>query len=407
MEEDIDLKYRMKKLEKIKQTALPENFQMLKEHLYDIKEKWSTRTRINHMMVLIPFTEWCQKPFKELTKSDLSDYFEMLEGKAESTISTHKKTIKTFLKPIKPDLAATIKVKQIKSKKTPDSLLTEHDITAMINAAPNARDKALIAVMWDSGSRRAEFLSTTIADIKFDRYGCQLWLRESKTGARPARLVFASSYLREWLNVHPRKNDPTAPIFCSSRAPYNLISRTGLYDKLKAISKKAGITKKVNPHNWRHTRATDLAKKITEQEMKAVLGWTAGSNQTKTYVHLSGMDINQAMLKANGIEVEEDQEPSLLATERCPRCRELNDKNRELCFKCGLPLSEKARIEELEAEKKAEAERMKKLKSEIQDDLFKGMVDAIKEFNSSPNSAGKSLNLFDAVKKKLNNEEHE
>lgn len=388
MEEDIDLKYRMKKLEAIKQTALPENFQLLKKHLKSIKEQYSTRTRINHMMVLIPFTDWCKKPFADLTEEDNDDYFDKLEAveeegkrkgkkKSESTISAHKKTIKTFLKPIKPELAATIKPKQIKCKKTPDSLLTEHDITAMINAAPNARDRALIAVMWDSGSRRAEFLSTTIADVKFDRYGCQLWLREGKTGARPARLVFATSYLREWLNVHPRKNDPTAPIFCSSRAPYNLISRTGLYDQLKAISKKAGVTKKVNPHNWRHTRATNLATKITEQEMKVVLGWTAGSNQAQTYVHLSGMDINKAMLKAAGIEVEEDQEPSLLSSERCPRCKELNDKNRELCFKCGLPLSEKMRKEVEEAERKQKeednAELIKRAKSEFLTELMKDL----------------------------------
>lgn len=353
---------------------------MLKDHLRDVKDKWSTRTRINHMLVLIPFTAWCKMSFIELTKSDLGDYFDTLEGKAESTIIAHKKTIKTFLKSIKPELAATIKAKQIKNNTTPDSLLSENDITAMINAAPNARDRALIAVMWDSGSRRAEFLSTTVADAKFDKYGCQLWLRESKTGARPARLVFATSYLREWLDVHPRKNDPTAPIFCSFRKPHNLISRTGLYDLLQGIAKRAGVKKKVNPHNWRHTRATDLAKKITEQEMKAVLGWTAGSHQTETYVHLSAMDINKAMLKAAGIEVEgEDQEPSLLATERCPRCKEINDKNRELCFKCGLPLSEKSRRDELEIERKAkeahDKELIEKAKKEAITEFTKVLVD--------------------------------
>jgi predicted nuclease with TOPRIM domain len=57
MEEEIGLRSRMKKLEKVRQTALPENFQLLKDHLQDVKDRWSTRTRINHMTVLLPFTE--------------------------------------------------------------------------------------------------------------------------------------------------------------------------------------------------------------------------------------------------------------------------------------------------------------------------------------------------------------
>jgi integrase/recombinase XerD len=366
MDEDIDLKYRLKKLEEINLTAMPENLQQLKKHLKSVKEQFSTRTRINHMMVLIPFTDWCKKLFTELTEEDLEDYFDKLEAvetegrrkgkkKAVNTVSSHKKTIKTFLKKIDPELAATIRVKQIKCNKTPDSLLTEQDITKMINVA-KARDKAFLACLWDTGARRAEILSTTIVDAKFDRYGCQLWLRESKTGARPARLVFASSYLRRWLDEHPRKDDPSAPIFCSSRAPYDLISRNALYNKLDFLANKAGVKKKVNPHNWRHTRATDLAKKLTEQEMKVVLGWTAGSRQTETYVHLSGMDINKAMFKAAGIVVDEEQEPSLLSAERCPRCKALNAKINDCCDTCGLPLSEKARMEEAEAEREAQAE---------------------------------------------------
>ena len=263
MYEKNDLILWKKKLEESKKTILPENYLLLKDHLRDTNERWSTRTYINHMKILIPFTKAINKPFTELTKSDLGDYFDTLEGKAENTIASDKKTIKAFLKNTNPELAATIKPKQIKSRKTPDSLLTEYEITLMINGATNARDKCLIACLWDSGARRSELLSTTIKDAKFDSYGCKLWLRKGKTGPRVARLVFASSYLKQWLDAHPNKENKDAPIFCSTREPCNLISKSGLYDILNSVAKKAGITKSVNPHAWRHTRATDLATKIT------------------------------------------------------------------------------------------------------------------------------------------------
>jgi integrase/recombinase XerD len=371
MTDENDFIYWNKKFKDVELFVLPDNYKLMKEHLRDVKERCTIRTVINQTQLLTQFIKWCQqKPFTELTKSDIGDFCDSLEGKAESTISSTKTAIKTFLKNINPTVAATIKPKQMRSTKTPDSLLTEADIDALIKAAPNNRDRALIACLYDSGARKGELLSTTIADAKFDSYGCILWLREGKTGNRPARLVFASSYLKEWLEVHPTKEKLNSPIFCSMREPYNLISRSGLYQQIELIAKKAGVTKDVNCHNFRHTRATDLAKKITEQEMKAVLGWVPGSEMSSIYIHLSAQDVNKAMLKASGIEIsEEDKQPSLFSSERCPRCKELNDKTREICFKCGLPLSEKTRKEEEEAKKKAEDERLAKIKGELKEEL--------------------------------------
>lgn len=376
MTEESQLEYWNNKFKEVKPLVLSVNYILLKDRIRDVKDRCTTRTVINQTRLLIGFGVWCEKPIKKLVKADMDKYFDTLEGQADVTISTTKQVIKSFLKTVNPKVAVTIKPKKIKNKLTPDSLLTDTDISKMIKAAPNLRDKAFLACLWDSGARKGELTSTTIADAKFDKYGCMLWLRKGKTGARPARLVFASSYLSDWLDAHPTKENKNSPIFCSLQEPYNLISDNGIYEQLKRLAKKAGVTKRVNCHNWRHTRATDLAKKITEQQMKAVLGWSAGSVQTQTYVHLSAQDVNDAMLEASGIEVdEEEQEPSLLSTDRCPRCGELNNIDRDLCHKCGLPLSEKKRLEIEDAERKAKeaerAEMMSQLRAEMQKELNK------------------------------------
>ena len=313
MTEESQFEYWNNKFKEVKPLVLSVNYTLLKNRIRDVKDRCTTRTVINQTRLLIGFGVWCEKPIKKLVKADMDNYFDTLEGQADVTISTTKQVIKSFLKTVNPKVAVTIKPKKIKNKLTPDSLLTDTDISKMIKAAPNLRDKAFLACLWDSGARKGELTSTTIADAKFDKYGCMLWLRKGKTGARPARLVFASSYLSDWLDAHPTKEKKNSPIFCSLQEPYNLISDNGIYEQLKRLAKKAGVTKRVNCHNWRHTRATDLAKKITEQQMKAVLGWSAGSVQTQTYVHLSAQDVNDAMLEASGIEVDkEDEEISLL-----------------------------------------------------------------------------------------------
>jgi integrase len=213
---------------------LPDNFKKLKKDIKRLQDdEKKPRTIINHLIILMRFSKWLEKPYENVTEDDFNDYLDTLENLKNSSLKLHKIVIRVFIGIINPKLAGCIKTKNTQhSSITPDQLLTDEEIDCLIRHAPTARDKALIACLTDSGARKGELLSTTIVDAKFDEYGCLLWLREGKTGARPARLIFASSYLSQWLEIHPRKEDPDAPIFCSFREPHNLISRQVYTSKL-------------------------------------------------------------------------------------------------------------------------------------------------------------------------------
>ena len=366
--------YWSKRFDISKKEMSKENHDLIKERLADVKDRLSKRTYINQARLLINFGKWCgkKKAIKKLNKLDLIDYFKTIEYQQPVTVSTTKQVIKTFLKVVNTEAAETIHPRKVENNLTPNDLLTEAEITAMISYAPNLRDKALFACLWDGGMRKSELLSTKIKDASFDKYGCLLWLPVSKTQPRPARLVFASSYLREWLDAHPNKDKKDNFIFCSLLQPHGQLSDNGLYEQIKRIAKKAGITKRVTPHRWRSSRATDLSKKVSEQSLKNIMGWSPNSQVVKVYVKLSGQDIDDAMLAANGIVRDEaDTAPSLLATERCARCGEINGKNRELCFKCGLPLSEGARLSAEEEERKKIGFEVSKQLAELRKQLHK------------------------------------
>ena len=70
--------------------------------------------------------------------------------------------------------------------------------------------------------------------------------------------------------------------------------------RLKEIAERTGIKKPVNPHNFRHSRATYLAKKLTEAQMCQYFDWVQGSKMPATCVHLSGRDLDDAILKIHG-----------------------------------------------------------------------------------------------------------
>jgi integrase/recombinase XerD len=164
---------------------------------------------------------------------------------------------------------------------------------------------------------------------------------EGKTGARRVRLIFSSPYLRERMDNHPRKDDRDAPLWCTLDKNACLMSNTGLVNVFNRCGEKAGIEKKVNPHSFRHDRATHLAATFTEQQLKMFLGWSPASTQPATYVHLSGKNMDDAVLRMYGIKKDED-DTEFLKPGVCPRCRELTAVNAKLCYKCGLPLTREA-----------------------------------------------------------------
>jgi phage FluMu protein Com len=61
------------------------------------------------------------------------------------------------------------------------------------------------------------------------------------------------------------------------------------------------------------------------------------------YVHLSGRDVDNALLKVHGIKKPEEKEESQLNPKKCPRCQEINQFTNKFCNRCGMILDETLR----------------------------------------------------------------
>jgi Zn-finger protein len=223
--------------------------------------------------------------------------------------------------------------------------------------------------------RKGELFSIKLKNIQFDENGTVITIpdtRTTKTGERRIRVIFATPYLREWIEVHPCKNDRDSVLFCSLREPYLRLTDEGLRDQLVKIADKAEIKKRVNAHSFRHARATYLAEHLTEQQLKKYLGWTEGSTMAAIYVHLSGKDIDNAILKMYGMESEERKEDLVLKSMKCPRCGAIQDARKESCSECWLSFRvdavEKSELELLKEE-------MERMKAENKDLISEIMVE--------------------------------
>ena len=287
------------------------------------------------------------KDFEDVTADDLRRVLHEIEEQelAEASKTEFRKTIKVFYRWLNggeryPECVEWIKTTEKRSNnKLPEELLTEEEVKRMISSAWSPRDRAIISLLWESGCRVGELLTMRIKNVSFEENLTRIAIH-GKTGARRVPLLDSTPYLAEWLENHSLKEDSNAFLWVGigtvGRGQY--LKYPALRKMLVQVAKKANVKKKVNPHNFRHSRATFLANHLTEAQMNQYLGWVRGSDMPATYVHLSGRDVDDAILKMRGLKSKEEEVESTLAPKKCPRCDLVNKATGKFCNRCGAIL---------------------------------------------------------------------
>ena len=348
-----------------------------------IRENISEIRRINYIQRLRKIASWIPDSFLEPTEESMNEVLRQLYDNdyTDWTRNTFVVMLKKFYRWKLKELPAFIKDMKVRIKengKEVDDLLTSQEVTALIENSKNARDKALLSVLYDSGCRIGELINMRIKDLGFDEFGALLRVT-GKTGFRQVRIVGNSiAYLRAWLDNHPLRNDVNAFLFCnlSDSILGRHLTYADVYSIIRHAAKRAGIKKRIHPHLFRHTRATILASKVAEAPLEAQMGWVHGSRQTRTYVHLSLRDQDNAILKAYGIKVPENETIQEDKPKECPRCHTLNPSDAQYCRNCWMPFDIKTAIEIEEKEREIE----RKIKeSSVIDSMVKELIDKAPE----------------------------
>lgn len=324
---------------------------------------------VRHVFALRKAARLLGKPFKDADKSDIIRLVTEMQKVtkkdnrarrtdqplSEESRRNEKISLKKFYKWLRnceddyPDEVRWIKAgKKGGRKLPPENFLTEEEIKSLAESTQNLRDRALILILYESGCRVGEILGLKVGDVRFDQYGVVLFV-DGKTGQRRVRIIFSSPALAEWLNHHPAASDQRAPLWTSleSVASTEPLEYYAFRKMLRDVAVRARIAKRVNPHAFRHARASNLASDLTEAQLKELFGWTQDSKMASVYVHLSGRNIDNALLRVSGIKTEEQvkEEEHTLRVRVCLRCEEKNSPTSRFCTRCGSPLDLKTAME--------------------------------------------------------------
>lgn len=325
----------------------PENKRLLIDFKRDLKLDGKSDARIqkvtSHLKIIAERVG--DTAFTEMETADVKDLVEWVHDRdvSEHTKADYKKVIKQFWKWLDgddddyPECVDWITTTgPTGNGKLPKDLLTRADIDNLKDACRNPRDRAFIALLYETGARIGELIDLTVGDIEDHQHGRKVVI-DGKTGQRRLPLVESVPALNHWLNQHP-SGEKSDPLWCKLQVGTDQLSYNYIKQKmLERAAERANVDKPMNPHHFRHSRATDLATEFKEAQLCKWFGWVQGSDVPGKYVHLSGRDIDKTYGQMHGLRSveEEDEERPVI---ECPRCEDLNEKDDSFCSGCGQAL---------------------------------------------------------------------
>jgi integrase/recombinase XerD len=192
-----------------------------------------------------------------------------------------------------------------RTNKTPE-YLKESEVDKLYKSCKNAKERFLLAVLFDSGARAEEFLNVRYEDVEIpgdDNNFCRLTLKEeySKTSGRVISLYWKYSleavrdYMVERESSGLKSGDS---IF------------EGTYDSARFFLMRLGrrvLNKSIHFHLFRHSSATYYAPKLNRQELCYRYGWKFSSNMPDIYISRAGMESKELDEKFQTTEIEDLQ----------------------------------------------------------------------------------------------------
>ena len=332
-------------------------------------------TRHKHLQTILNLTRFLNKDWDVATKNDIGNLVVEIvrryandNGQETYTSYDHKKILKIFFRWIKlgsrefrevgdPIETKSIRIKTPSDRLSREDLITDDEKDRLLRACgENQRDRAFIDVHAEAGTRPGEILSLCIKHVIFDEYGAIIKV-DGKTGPRPIRLVKSTPTLSSWINVHPMRENPDAPLWINTRPSKfgEPLSYNAAHQMIKRRCRIAELQKSVNLKLFRHSEATSSANFMTEAQLRKRHGWSNSSKMPARYVHMINADVENAILDHYGIKKKEESDTRI--PKICNICHNPNAWDAGLCTQCGKPL-DVATAERLEQNNESEKKEM-------------------------------------------------
>lgn len=259
----------------------------------ELERNYSNNTSLSYVKDVTLFSDFIKKDLLLVDKKDIEKYIRSL-NKSSKTISHVISSLKSFynyyMRMGNINSNPTDEIDRPKIEKKIPEFLTLEEISSLLNFKVNnefeARNKAILELLYSSGLRISELTSLELSNIDLDECLVRVMGKGSKERIVPLG-DYAIEALKEYIYFYrPMLNkNNSSYIFLNNRG--GVLSRQFIFKVIKEECIKKGIRKNVSPHTLRHTFATHLLKNGADLRIIQELLGHENLSTTQIYTHLT------------------------------------------------------------------------------------------------------------------------
>ena len=259
----------------------------------ELERNYSNNTSLSYVKDVTLFSDFIKKDLLLVDKKDIEKYIRSL-NKSSKTISHVISSLKSFynyyMRMGNINSNPTDEIDRPKIEKKIPEFLTLEEISSLLNFKVNnefeARNKAILELLYSSGLRISELTSLELSNIDLDECLVRVMGKGSKEIIVPLG-DYAIEALKEYIYFYrPMLNkNNSSYIFLNNRG--GVLSRQFIFKVIKEECIKKGIRKNVSPHTLRHTYATHLLKNGADLRIIQELLGHENLSTTQIYTHLT------------------------------------------------------------------------------------------------------------------------
>jgi len=262
------------------------------------RRNYSAATIRGYVLAIKQFADYFGKPPDRLGATHIQrfQWYLLQERKlAPVTVEIRMSALRFFFK--KMLKRRDIHFDDLPFPKTPRKLptvLSREEVGRMIDETTNLMHRTILMVLYGTGVRRTELSLLKVTDIDSKRM--VIHIRQGKGSCD--RDVPLSPKLLEALREYWRWKKPKIYLFPSTpgkRGVEEPMSDKVVWWAVREAARRAGITRKIGPHTFRHSFATELLEGGTDLRTIQLLMGHARLEDTTVYLHLSRRHLEMTM----------------------------------------------------------------------------------------------------------------
>ncbi len=266
------------RVEIVERETLPATVENTNDYIIDLfmarkAPKLSVNTVEQYINAVKSLIDIVQKPLLQMNTMDIDYFLQCHKAKGNSNVSVNnmRRHISAFFSWMrKSRIIAENPVEQIepwKEIEKPIDHMEPEEVELLKTGCHSKRDRALIEFLRCTAMRREEVPEVKVKDIDWTTGKIIIFGQKSQSYRIVCLDSVAMHYLKKYLQERDVFLNSTEAVFTHDRGDKGMaLSKDGVYSSIKAIARRAKMERRVYPHLFRKTAATNVIKRGGSEE---------------------------------------------------------------------------------------------------------------------------------------------